>query len=183
MHQLYRHFDKDDSLLYVGISLSAVNRLAQHKVASNWYPDVCRMTIENFDSRDELLNAERRAILEERPKHNVRHSKSEQQRLDAIAAEQARKDKELLLKRTVSYKPLYSISEAADALSVTESRIRNLIRAGDLSAIEMSRTPTKDINGKQTVRIKYRISGWQIIDYLERIHGSVPQHPELEYES
>ena len=33
---LYRHYDKDDKLLYVGISISAYTRLSQHKINSKW---------------------------------------------------------------------------------------------------------------------------------------------------
>ncbi len=67
---LYRHWDIDGNLLYVGISLSAVHRLSQHKRASHWHDDIANMTIEWFDTRRAALEAERDAIRMERPRYN-----------------------------------------------------------------------------------------------------------------
>jgi hypothetical protein len=67
---LYRHFDADNNLLYVGISLSAVNRLSQHK-NKKWFYDIVRIDVEWFDDRDLASNAELKAIRTERPKFNV----------------------------------------------------------------------------------------------------------------
>jgi hypothetical protein len=46
MEHLYRHFDKDGTLLYVGISLSAINRLGQHKDNAHWFSSIKRVEIE-----------------------------------------------------------------------------------------------------------------------------------------
>lgn len=71
--QLYRWFDKDDNLLYVGISYSAMVRASQHKAKSNdgWYDLAVKSTTENFDSRDAALKAESIAIKTEKPKYNL----------------------------------------------------------------------------------------------------------------
>lgn len=71
--QLYRWFDKDDNLLYVGISYSAMVRASQHKAKSNdgWYDLAVKSTTENFDSRDAALKAESIAIKTEKPKYNI----------------------------------------------------------------------------------------------------------------
>jgi hypothetical protein len=75
MQQLYRLYDADGTLLYIGISYSAIARYAQHKADKPWIGDVCRIEIETHDvSRAEILEIERRAIIEERPQHNVVHS-------------------------------------------------------------------------------------------------------------
>ena len=37
MAELYRHFDRLGELLYVGISISTMRRLAQHKTQSAWF--------------------------------------------------------------------------------------------------------------------------------------------------
>lgn len=68
--QLYRHFDKDDKLLYVGVSRSADFRLVQHQRESSWGPRIVRMTVEEFDSRVEAVKAERIAITSENPIYN-----------------------------------------------------------------------------------------------------------------
>lgn len=68
---LYRHFDADQVLLYVGISLRPIQRLAQHEGASHWFQNIARIEIEKFPSRSDALQAEAEAIWRERPKHNV----------------------------------------------------------------------------------------------------------------
>ena len=66
---LYRHFDENDRLLYVGISVDALSRTIQHK-RSAWWGEVATITIQRFATRDEALRAEAEAIRCERPKHN-----------------------------------------------------------------------------------------------------------------
>lgn len=70
---LYRHFDADGKLLYVGISLSALQRTMSHK-HSGWWEMVTRIEIERHNTRDEALDAEREAIKTERPEFNKMHS-------------------------------------------------------------------------------------------------------------
>ena len=74
---LYRHWDADGDLLYVGISLSAVGRLAQHSKASHWANNIASVTIETFGSRKEAETAERRAISGENPRHNIIHASND----------------------------------------------------------------------------------------------------------
>lgn len=70
---LYRHYDSRSELLYVGISLSAVARLSQHKLHAHWFTDIRRVEIERFDTPDRARAAERKAIKGEKPKHNIAH--------------------------------------------------------------------------------------------------------------
>ncbi|MDM5264777.1 GIY-YIG nuclease family protein [Sulfurovum sp. XTW-4] len=70
-YDLYRHFDKDDNLLYVGISISALQRLSQHKDVSGWYHEISKITIEKFSSLDDARKAEKHAIWNELPKYNM----------------------------------------------------------------------------------------------------------------
>ena len=69
---LYRHFASNQTLLYVGVSLSAVQRLGQHRLSSHWYEDITIITIEWFNTRLEAEQAEYLAIIKENPKHNNR---------------------------------------------------------------------------------------------------------------
>ena len=68
--QLYRHWDAEDRLLYVGISLSAVARFQQHKQSAGWFADVAKITIENFPTRELALAAEGKCIRKEKPLYN-----------------------------------------------------------------------------------------------------------------
>jgi hypothetical protein len=67
--QLYRHFNSVGVLLYVGISLSAVNRLSQHK-ESFWFNKITHIEVETFPSRASAISAEAEAIASEKPLYN-----------------------------------------------------------------------------------------------------------------
>ena len=75
--ELYRLFDAEGTLLYVGISHSAIARYAQHKERQPWIKSVARIQIEDLESmgRQEALDHERQCILTEKPKHNVVHNR------------------------------------------------------------------------------------------------------------
>lgn len=70
MTTLYRHFDSNDNLLYIGISLSAMNRLSQHEDNSHWFNSISKVTIEKYNTREEALKAEKDSILLEKPLYN-----------------------------------------------------------------------------------------------------------------
>lgn len=72
---LYRHYGANDVLLYVGISLSATARLAQHSTSAPWYEDIQRVNIEYFDTRAMAQEAEKNAIIYERPLFNKAYYK------------------------------------------------------------------------------------------------------------
>ena len=75
MTDLYRYYDADGRLLYIGISLNAVARATQHRADKHWWNDVARMTVEKIPGdRRHALEVERRAIRDEGPLHNVVHN-------------------------------------------------------------------------------------------------------------
>ncbi len=74
MHNLYRYFDKDGNLLYVGVSINAISRLSQHKRDSHWFDRIIKIEIEQFSTKEEALAAEIKAILQENPSCNLKIS-------------------------------------------------------------------------------------------------------------
>jgi len=68
---LYRYYDKDGKLLYVGITGDNTKRQSQHRRNAFWFGEIASATFEHFGSRQEALDAESRAIDNENPKHNV----------------------------------------------------------------------------------------------------------------
>jgi len=68
---LYRLYDVKGQLLYVGISWSAMSRLAQHKNEKRWWKTVARVDIEHFATRKQAIQAESAAIKNEQPVHNI----------------------------------------------------------------------------------------------------------------
>lgn len=72
---LYRLYDAEGRLLYIGITDNPRRRWVQHaaKQADAWWPDVARKSIEWFPSRGAAEAAEVRAIEREGPPYNSRH--------------------------------------------------------------------------------------------------------------
>jgi predicted GIY-YIG superfamily endonuclease len=68
---LYRMFSATGDLLYVGITSNPHLRFREHQKKQSWWPEVANIGIEHFSSREELAEAERRAITRERPLWNV----------------------------------------------------------------------------------------------------------------
>lgn len=75
---LYRMFDSEGRLLYVGITMSPQIRLRDHRIQKPWFSEVVQIALEHFGSREELEAAERSAVRVESPRYNVvRYSKLE----------------------------------------------------------------------------------------------------------
>lgn len=68
---LYRIFDTSGVLLYVGITTDLARRLAAHKSDARWRGQIARVSTESFPTAALAALAEIRAILLERPIHNV----------------------------------------------------------------------------------------------------------------
>lgn len=74
---LYRHFDADDILLYVGITWDLNQRNYLHSFNSVWYPFSARCEVEWLDNRSAAFEAERNAIHDEMPLFNISQSISD----------------------------------------------------------------------------------------------------------
>lgn len=68
---LYRFFDREDRLVYVGISNNPRARWEGHAADKPWWSSVVTREIEWFDTRKEAESAERREISARSPKWNV----------------------------------------------------------------------------------------------------------------
>lgn len=68
---LYRFWNADGELLYVGISVRPWDRWKQHRGDKPWWEEVTSVTLENFATRAEVLAAELQAIRTEAPKYNI----------------------------------------------------------------------------------------------------------------
>lgn len=70
-HLLYRLFDEDGQLLYVGRTNDLRRRFDRHSRAQTWWPTVARSEVETFPDFTSLCAAEKDAIITDRPLHNV----------------------------------------------------------------------------------------------------------------
>jgi predicted GIY-YIG superfamily endonuclease len=71
---LYKYYSKEKRLLYVGISLSALQRLAQHRRTSAWFDQVHMVIIQKYKTRKAALAAEKKLIQAKNPAYNEHHS-------------------------------------------------------------------------------------------------------------
>jgi|GEM_PF-6266393 len=69
-HWLYRVFDENKELLYIGITSDGPKRFRRHGNDREWWPEVRHIEVEHFASRDEVRRAEQDAIETEHPRHN-----------------------------------------------------------------------------------------------------------------
>ena len=69
---LYRFYDVDEQLLYIGIAYDPNLRRHQHSKAP-WRDLVAKQVIEWHPTRDAAAEAERTAIAAELPLHNTQH--------------------------------------------------------------------------------------------------------------
>lgn len=73
-HALYRFWDAQGALLYVGITADLPTRIKSHRDGKPWWSLVAKMTIEPYPDRPSVLAAEVTAIQTEHPLHNRQHS-------------------------------------------------------------------------------------------------------------
>lgn len=67
---LYRFYNANRELLYVGITSNAFGRLSGHSKDKNWFTEVSYSTFTHYSSRFDVDQAETRAIVSEKPKYN-----------------------------------------------------------------------------------------------------------------
>lgn len=70
MHAVYRMFDAERHLLYVGRTGNAGQRFGDHSM-KRWFPLVATIELEWFATQAEAVLVERRAIRTEHPRYNI----------------------------------------------------------------------------------------------------------------
>ena len=70
-HYVYRCLDAQQELIYVGASKDVAARMVQHNMTSFWAPQVAKVTVRVFPSKEAALEQERLAIAREQPKYNL----------------------------------------------------------------------------------------------------------------
>ena len=175
--ELYRHFDNENTLLYVGISLSTFARLSQHKDHSQWFNKVSRVTIEHFPTREEAIAAEKKAIKTEEPKFNIAHKKTareiEQEINEAIKEEKKAQQIQQCIHRYVQYKAVYTLDNVRDMLSMTRSELERHVKDGSLSTFVVEGRPSWKT---QELKMKTMVSGWSLIDFIFYLESKNNDH-------
>lgn len=84
---LYRHFDADGGLLYVGMSTNPTHRMSNHRTTAHWAERIARMDVEWYDTRPLATEAERIAITNELPMFNRMHTRDDRNPVAAILSQ------------------------------------------------------------------------------------------------
>ena len=160
---LYRHFDKEGNLLYVGISLNALTRLGQHSAYSTWYKSIANVTIEHFETREDALHAETKAIIKEKPAHNIQKTKTI---IEEDKREEIQNARDMLTKKIVYFNPMYTVDEVCNILNIGSGTFYKLIDDGILGHVIIPPKPGLSAHGTP-FKAKTAVTGWQLIDYIE----------------
>ena len=141
---LYRVYDGQDTLLYIGISNDFGTRWKQHAKVQPWWGEHRRMTVEWRDSRPEAEAAETAAIKTEHPRFNKMHNRDPH-----TEPEMTLTDPLPLPAPTPAPFPaplLVSVNEAAAQLRVGRDRMYELIRRRKVVSVKVggSRRVTYD---------------------------------------
>lgn len=121
---LYRHYDENDRLLYVGISGAPENRMRWHKRHATWVERAVRFTGIWYGTRFAALAAEWKAITEEDPlfnRHGVKRMKRQQR--DGIPESDSRSP----LSVRLDWSDVTEIDELAAEEGVTRSEMIRLL--------------------------------------------------------
>jgi len=121
---------------------------------SEWAHEIASIEVCHFDTREEAIAAEVAAIKSEKPKYNFMHNRPDKRDDDDDD------DCVRLIRRIVELRPAYTVIEAARVLDVSDGTVRGLIKSGQMGSVNIG------AGAKST-----RITGWQLIDYIESIGG------------
>ena len=127
---VYRAFDADDDLLYVGMSIETMRRLHSHQLTAAWWPDVATIRVGRFASREAALVAERAAIVAEAPRHNITY-RPVANRLKRVAQRyrQAKAEYEEEIRRASEQG--MSLRAIAQEVEVSHGRVHQIVRSKD----------------------------------------------------
>jgi len=67
---VYRLYDADEQLLYVGVGVNGYARLDAHRREKPWWPEVRRVVMTQYGTRWTALHVEACAIRDEKPLYN-----------------------------------------------------------------------------------------------------------------
>ena len=175
--QLYRHFDENNNLLYVGISLSTFNRLSQHRDHSEWFKQIKNVTIEHFATREEAMAAERKAIKSEAPKFNIAMRKTmaeiekeqkaltqEQYRIEKLAMAERKQ----VVQRYVQHYLAYHLDDLRGILNITKDELHRHVAEGRLSTFEVEGRMS---HKSKELKMKPMVSGWALIDFISYLES------------
>lgn len=71
---VYRYYDRNGLLLYVGITSRGIKRNREHNDTKEWWPYVHRQSVTHFPTREDALAREKSLIVKFHPPFNTQHN-------------------------------------------------------------------------------------------------------------
>lgn len=124
-HYLYRIFDAEGALIYVGATSALEQRMTQHRHTHRWpggHPvlsvgdRMAAWVAEEYPTRRAAFDAERAVIAAERPELNTANN-------NGFIPESTKEN-------VVTLEPAYNLSEIAEAVRMSTRWVRDQIKAG-----------------------------------------------------
>lgn len=82
---LYRFYNEEGHLLYVGITKFFEPRLKQHYKNADWFFETASVKLEHFQTRQQVEKAESQAIKHEKPIYNIAKNPDKAQAIENLA--------------------------------------------------------------------------------------------------
>ena len=86
-NMLYRAYDENENLIYIGQSTKFLERMKQHIKSSEWSGLVDTWKLQRFDTQEKLLTHEKIAIKKEKPLYNKTHNLYYRQNMEELKSE------------------------------------------------------------------------------------------------
>lgn len=80
---VYRYYNEDGDLLYVGRSNNFIARMGQHRIDKSWFLDIDSAKFEHYVGLEAAISQESKAIHNENPIHNIQIPKTSKTRIRA----------------------------------------------------------------------------------------------------
>ncbi|WP_405531523.1 GIY-YIG nuclease family protein [Streptomyces avidinii] len=150
MTALYRIFDAEDRLLYVGISGYPVTRLDAHRRGAPWRAEIARHAVEEFPTRQQAAFAESEAINIERPRYNKQGRRTEPQSVTLARQETVERNK--IAARE-------GLARCREELAATEERFQLSLVNARKAGLSLRELASLSGRSTETVRKAIRING------------------------
>ena len=150
MTYLYRYYDADGTLLYIGIASDMARRSRQHASTSGWWPEAVKVVVEDVLTRKQAEILEACAIRAERPRHNVQHAVTDPQVVTLLGQPD----------RATAVSVIESLGRGAvcDVLEIGASALSNATKRGSLPPSWF--VPLRDLGASHGVAVPEHIFGW-----------------------
>jgi predicted GIY-YIG superfamily endonuclease len=126
---VYRHYDAQGVLLYVGCSTDPIARTKSHRSKANWFDQVARIDVEWFDSKSDALAAEREQTQALSPRYLP--ASPDRKRRSA--------EPQTVLAQYIATQPKRPMAEWADDLGVSRPMIYDLMSGERLPSLPVAK--------------------------------------------